>query len=119
MVAEQNDARRGNDPAFLTADLIATVLLLLALVVLSLVRSLVGLVAGTWSALCWEDHCTRAFFNPGTLASLGGFWLIVYATVVASVLRLRRRTLAFVIPLAGWLASSAWLEWLVGMSPDR
>lgn len=37
MVAEQDDARRGNDPAFLTADLIATVLLLLALVVLSLV----------------------------------------------------------------------------------
>ncbi|MHC2186219.1 hypothetical protein ACVLV4_001872 [Rathayibacter agropyri] len=39
MVAEQDDARRGNNPAFLTADLIATVLLLLALVVLSLVRS--------------------------------------------------------------------------------
>ncbi|AZZ56934.1 hypothetical protein [Rathayibacter iranicus] len=119
MLTKPDDARRVDDPELFAADLIATVLLLLGLVVWSLLRSLAGLMLGIWSSLCWAEPCTKAFFAPGTALALGGFWLIIFATVVVSVLRLRRRTLAAVIPLIGLLASSSWFEWLARMSSER
>ncbi|OOB89191.1 hypothetical protein B0T42_18920 [Rathayibacter sp. VKM Ac-2630] len=103
-------------------DLVLTIVLLLAEVCATLLLTYVGLFSGMASDGCMgRDDCDFTLLNWGVLIAAGGVWIGMLAAVVASIVLLMRRRIAFWVPIAGTVLSFAATVigiWMVTVSTD-
>lgn len=94
-------------------DLVLTIVLLL---------TYVGLFSGMASDGCMgRDDCDFTLLNWGVLIAAGGVWIGMLAAVVASIVLLLRRRIAFWVPIAGTVLSFAATVvglWMVTVGTD-
>ncbi|WP_372488198.1 DUF6264 family protein [Rathayibacter caricis] len=103
-------------------DLVLTIVLLLAEVCVTLLLTYVGLFSSMASDGCMgRDDCDFTLLNWGVLIAAGGVWIGMLAAVVASIVLLLRRRIAFWVPIAGTVLSFAATVigiWMVTVSTD-
>jgi hypothetical protein len=84
-----------------TWDLVLTIVLLVLDVVLAAIMSFFGLFLAMASDSCGVRDCNTELIATGMMVAVGLPWLVLIVTVIAAVVVLVMRRLAFWIPLVG------------------
>ncbi len=84
-----------------TWDLVLTIVLLVLDVVLAAIMSFFGLFLAMASDSCGVRDCNTELIATGMMVAVGLPWLVLIVTIIAAVVVLVMRRLAFWIPLVG------------------
>lgn len=96
-----------------TADVVATIGLMVLLGVLTLYTSYFGLFLGMMSDPCGSGNdCNTDIMGVGVLVAVILPWVFFIAALIVAVVRVIRRKLAFWVPLAA--APLVVLSWFIG-----
>ncbi|WP_375385016.1 hypothetical protein [uncultured Microbacterium sp.] len=102
--------RRPGRKPLIVWDVVLTAILLTALAFVSFAVSVFGAFLVMASDPCGSTNCNNGLIAFGVLVAMGLPWIMLVATVVAAIILMAKRRIAFWVPLVGTpLVVGAWL----------